>query len=148
MNSMDKIYAYYLKIKKVCKEHDLQSFESFYLTMSHPGQEVIFLDYGILRVNHIIPGHMGEMHAFVFSKEAYRNLKSIRLLIHQLMITDQLRRLECTVDAESKGQRRMLEMLGFELEGIVRMGVRINGRCKDGARYVIIKEEVEYNGNL
>ena len=104
--------------------------------MTRKAQEVIYLEYGLIRIDHIIRGHKGELHAYIFSKDVFKNIRNIKFIIHQVMMAHRMVRLECTVDKECKGLQRVLEMLGFEYESDVRKGVRISGKVKDGVRYV------------
>jgi len=134
-----RVKLYWKKIKDTSKGVDIIGYSAFEKTYTDPNSEILYFDNGIFRVSNIIRGHKAELHGYIFSHHAFRELHKFRFMFKSVCEAFSLHRVECVVDKENKGLQKLLKMIDFKSEGIRENGVFLNGLCVDGIGYAYIR---------
>jgi len=98
---------------------------------------------GDISYSHFIYGAMRSCFLGYKVDQSFNNLgvatESLRLLNPETIQRFDLQRIEAHIMPKNKGSRHLIEKLGFELEGIAKQFICINGQWEDHCRYAFVK---------
>jgi hypothetical protein len=83
----------------------------------------------VLRVDHIRAGHLGIAHGLFFSPRVFALTSKIHQVCLVAMEQYDLVRLECMIPEDARALNKLVQMIGFELEGV------LHKRWKNGLMY-------------
>lgn len=84
--------------------------------------------WGILYVDEYEVGWKCNVHALIWSKDVFKELKELRHLVDTLLEALFVKRVQCPVLGDAEGVKHLLRKLGFEEEGTLKEG----GRTRKG----------------
>ena len=124
---------------KKCLWSELEgsSYEAFFATCMS-SQILIDLGFGMGRIDNLIPGHSCRVHAVFWSAEVLKDVDKIVFALLQIIHAFELMRVECVVPSSSKSLKRLLEQIGFKLEGTMGNWYKGLEGFFDGDLYAIV----------
>jgi len=100
---------------------------------------------GVVNVNEIVRGCFQSAYLGYYGFAGYtgRGLmtEGLRLAVQHAFTDLRLHRLEANIQPDNRASIRLVERLGFELEGRSRRYLKICGRWRDHERYAILAED-------
>jgi ribosomal-protein-alanine N-acetyltransferase len=100
---------------------------------------------GVVNINEIVRGLFcsGYLGYYAFAPHDGRGYmkKGLRAVLSEAFIRQRLHRLEANIQPENEASRRLVQKMGFRLEGFSPRYLKIAGRWRDHERWAITAEE-------
>lgn len=123
-----------------CLNYDLYpNFDEFVKDYLNPHSLIIQGPGIVIRLEGIDSKHMAKVHGFVFSKDVFKVVPKIRELVKVVMDGFFLLRLESEIPTEHRGVGRLLEKIGFTLDGHLRQRGKRGTIVYDTSMYSITR---------
>lgn len=97
--------------------------------------------FGYFYVDEVDQPHFLRLHAAIWSKDVFRHIDDMRADFDELLTIFKKERLETVVPTAYKAINRLLERVGFRLEGTLRSYYNVNGNLYDGNIYSKLRGE-------
>lgn len=124
-------------------EDDFRNLNMFLERFYAKDSQIFELPFGIVFLEHILPGHRAEVHVSFWDHKLSEHTELLRDCLLWAFLTFDLHRIETFVDAKAKAVRRFLEKrMGFTHEGVMRERLKLHGEYIDVHVFGILREEV------